>query len=250
MDRVRLGRQVRALRRRRGWRQVDLARAANVSASTVWRIESGRGGVVTLDVADRVAQALGARLEIRLSWNGEALDRLLDADHASLVERALASLGAMGWEAVPEVSFGINGERGSVDVLARHPAAPVILVVEVKSVVPDVQATLVTLDRKRRLALSIARLRGWPGSAVATILLLAEGRTSRRRVEEHAATFAAQLPDRGALVRGWLASPTAARPVRGILFVPVGRGARARQRVVKSSRRGSWAGFERHPRAC
>ena len=33
-----------------------------------------------------LVDALGARLDCRLLWNGEALDRLLDESHAALVE--------------------------------------------------------------------------------------------------------------------------------------------------------------------
>ncbi|MBA3851671.1 MAG: helix-turn-helix transcriptional regulator, partial [Chloroflexi bacterium] len=41
MDERRLGLVVRALRRRRGWRQLDLGRASGVSQSTVSEIERG-----------------------------------------------------------------------------------------------------------------------------------------------------------------------------------------------------------------
>ena len=96
-------------------------------------------------------------------WNGEGLDRLLDADHAALVEIVANVLRSLGWDVAVEVSFNIRGERGSIDVLAFHPATRTILVIEVKSVVPDVQATLVVFDRKTRLATEIARQRGWVG---------------------------------------------------------------------------------------
>ena len=54
-----------------------------------------------------------------------------------------------------------------------------------KSVVPDVQATLVTLDRKERLAKEIARERGWEAVAVACLLVIGDNRTARRRIESH-----------------------------------------------------------------
>ena len=108
-----------------------------------------------------VCRALGARIECRLLWNGEALDRLLDESHAALVDIVIRWLRAAGWYTAPEVPFSVRGERGSIDVLAFHPTAATLLVVEVKSVVPDLQATLVTVDRKTRLASEIARERGW-----------------------------------------------------------------------------------------
>ncbi|MBI2782085.1 MAG: hypothetical protein HYX55_09865 [Chloroflexi bacterium] len=51
-------------------------------------------------------------------------------------------LRALGWEVVLEATFFIRGERGSIDVLAWHAASRVVLVIEVKSVVPDIQAML------------------------------------------------------------------------------------------------------------
>jgi hypothetical protein len=94
-------------------------------------------------------------------------------------------------------------------------------VIEVKSVVPDVQATLVTLDRKERLAPEIARTRGWDAAVVAKLLVVRNDRTSRRRIEVHAATFGNAFPDRSPdpdVARRAGSPPTPARPV-----VPVKR---------------------------
>ena len=126
-----------------------------------------------------LVDALGARLDCRLLWNGEALDRLLDESHAALVETVVLWLTSLGWEVATEVSFSIRGERGSIDVLAFHPATATLLVVEVKSVVPDVQATFVTLDRKTRLASEIARGRGWRPSRLGRLLVVVGPRVSR-----------------------------------------------------------------------
>jgi len=78
-----------------------------------------------------------------------------------------------------EVSFSIRGERGSIDVLAFHPATATLLVIEVKSLVPDVQATFVTPDRKTRLASEIARGRGWRPSRLGRLLVVVGPRVSR-----------------------------------------------------------------------
>src|SRR6185312_11798662 len=102
MDAVRVGRVVRALRIRRRWRQLDLAVRARISQSLVARIERGGAGRLRLDTLERVIAALDARLVLRVDWHGEAADRLLDADHAAIVERVLGILHASGWEAVPE----------------------------------------------------------------------------------------------------------------------------------------------------
>jgi transcriptional regulator with XRE-family HTH domain len=219
MDLVRFGRGVRALRVRRRWRQLDLAVAAGVSQSIVARIELGRGGRTPLDTLNKVAAALDARVDLRLSWMGEALDRLIDQEHAALVETLARRLRADGWDVRTEVTFWIRGERGSVDILAWHPATRIVLVVEIKSVVPDVQAALSAHDRKARLGKEIAASVGWRPIAVARLLVIGESRTARRRVEAHRATFDAAAPHRAAEVRRFLARPDASVALRGLIFV-------------------------------
>lgn len=233
MDSVRVGRVLRALRIRRGWRQVDLAKRAVVSQSLIARVERGGADRLTAATLEAIVSALGARLIVRVDWNGEAADRLLDADHAALVESVIAELRQHGWEALPEVSFAINGERGSIDILAWHSPTATLLIVEVKSVVPDVQATLHTFDRKMRLADRIGRERGWRAGRIAVLLVVGESSTARRRIEAHASTFAARFPDRAVEVRRFLANPAAASGLRGLWFLSVRTGAGSRQRVVK-----------------
>ncbi len=235
MDGVRFGRQVRALRRRRRWRQEDLAGEVKLSRSVVARIEQGRGDRLTVATLERIVASLGARLVWRLDWNGEALDRLLDADHAALVEQVVRILRANGWLCATEVSFSVFGERGSIDILGFHPDARVVLVIEVKSVVSDVQLTLVTLDRKVRLAIRIAQERGWQATSVARLLVIRDERTARRRIDSHRATFANAFPDRARAIRSWLAAPDGRRPLAGLWFLSPGPDAVARQRVRRRS---------------
>ena len=129
MDSVRFGLSIRALRRRLRWTQDTLAHRARVSQSLIARVELGGADRVTPAVLRRICDALGARLTIRVDWHGEALDRLLDADHASLVERVVRELQANGWRCLVEVTFAIGRERGSIDVLALHEATGTLLVV-------------------------------------------------------------------------------------------------------------------------
>ncbi|HET8571359.1 MAG TPA: helix-turn-helix transcriptional regulator [Candidatus Limnocylindria bacterium] len=87
MDGVRIGQVIRALRHRRGWRQVDLGVKADVSDSTVSSIEHGRVGGISVGMLRRIFAALGVTFRLDLGWHGAELDRLLDADHASLAEQ-------------------------------------------------------------------------------------------------------------------------------------------------------------------
>ena len=239
VDTIRTGRQLRALRHRQRLTQDDVAERSGMSRSQVGRAERGRADELRLVQLDRVARALGARLDLRVSWNGEMLDRLLDAAHAAIVDDVIATLATLGWETAVEVSFNVHGERGSIDILARHPASNMILVVEVKSVIPDVQAMVMALDRKARLAPIVARGLGWAVAGIARLLVVSESRTSRRRVEAHRALFKAALPARTVEVRRWLAHPDARTTLRGIWFLSSGRPAAARHRVSRPPRRSS-----------
>jgi transcriptional regulator with XRE-family HTH domain len=237
VDPVRVGLSIRALRRRRGWTQEQLAERANLSQSAVSRLERGDGLRLTVRTIQRIAESLGARASLRLFWQGEALDRLLDAAHAGLVDQVVELLRREGWEVIAEATFNVFGERGSVDVLAFNPRFGALLIVEVKSVVPDMQDMLAGLDRKTRLGPEIAVARGWRVKTVSRLLVLPEDRTARRRISEHASTIGSVLPMRTVAVRRWLARPVGV--ASGVLFLPSSPSTTARHRVGAKSTRPS-----------
>jgi hypothetical protein len=182
-------------------------------------IEAGRGDRIPMWRLAAVAAALGARLSVRIQFQGEGLDRLRDRRHAALVEALVNRLRGEGWLVATEVSFNIYGERGSIDILALHPASGALLVVEVKSVVPEIGGMLMTLDRKVRLAREVARKQlGLEATTVSRLLVLPEHRTARRRVADHATTFETAFPARNVAIKRWLRAPSGA--IAGLLFVP------------------------------
>ncbi|MGI8927836.1 MAG: helix-turn-helix domain-containing protein [Candidatus Limnocylindrales bacterium] len=71
MDDQRIGRTVRALRRRRGWRQLDLTAAAKFSQKTVSRTE--RGHLPATHVLRAILAALDASLVLDVRWRAGAL---------------------------------------------------------------------------------------------------------------------------------------------------------------------------------
>jgi transcriptional regulator with XRE-family HTH domain len=241
VDAIRFGLQFRGLRVHKDLRQQDVGGIAGLSRAVISRIERGLIDNLQVRWLDRAAAALGATIEIRLRWHGEQLDRLLDEAHAAIVDRTVSMLRATGWEVAVEVSFSIWGERGSIDVLAYRPSNRILLAIEVKSVVPDSQATLRDLDRKNRLAARVAADRGWEVGLVARLLVVGDSATSRRRVERLAATYEVAFPMRGRDVTSWLRAPGGA--MSGLLFLPyaprgsASRSAPGRQRVRKRNRR-------------
>ena len=184
----------------------------------------------SLTTLRRVVEELDARIFTKVVWRGGELDRLLDADHARLQEtwarrkrRARA-----GWIDRQEVSYNVYGERGAIDDLAYHPPTRTLVVSELKTGIYDNQATLAKLDEKERLAREIAGRFGWPVDRVVACLVVAEGRTNRRRVETHPALFG-RFDCRGRAASAWLREP--ARPVGGLLvFENLSDGRRAHGR--------------------
>jgi len=217
---VRIGARFRALRHRLGWRQSDLAARAGVSAGVVSLIERGRLERVSLAKLRRVAATLEAEFVVQLRWRGGDLDRLVDEGHAALVGATATMLTSAGWLVRIEVSYSIYGERGSIDILAWHPATRTLLVVEVKTELTSVEETLRRHDAKGRLAGRIAADQfTWTPAAVRRLLVLPEHATPRRRVERHRAVLDTAYPMRGHRVRASLRSPAGTDD--GLMFITV-----------------------------
>ncbi len=208
MDDARVGTAFRAIRIKRGWRQVDVATRAGVSRALVSMLERGHVDRVTVHVVRRVAQTLGIRLDLSVRWRGGDLDRLLNAGHAALHEELARYLGTLpDWLQAPEVSFSIYGERGVIDILAFHPPTGSLLVIELKTELADLEDLLAAMDRRMRLAGTVARERGWEARTVSCWVAIAEGDANRRRVERHKATLRSAFPANGHEMRTWLRTP-------------------------------------------
>jgi transcriptional regulator with XRE-family HTH domain len=228
VDDARIGRSLWVLRRRRGLTQTDLATAADVSQGCVSLIERGHVSSLSIKTVRALFAAVDAGFEGHVTWRGGVLDRVLDEDHARLVSSFAEMLQSFAWTTYPEVTFSQYGERGSIDILALVPTRTLALVVEVKTQITSVDATLRRLDVKSRLASRIVFEReGWRPSVIGCLLVVRDSTTARRRVDRFAGAMTAALPARGAAARTWLRDPTG--PLRGLIFVPVTNG-RSRRR--------------------
>ena len=219
MDDIRVGRVLRALRRRRGWTQLELSARCGVSQQTVSLIERGHGSTLAGVTLRRVFAALDARWAPTVTWRGGELDRLLDADHAQLVAEVVRRLAALDWDIAVEVTYSEYGERGSVDVLAARRDRLAMAVVEVKSDLTVMDATVRKADEKERIVReTLGRRRfGFGPRRVARLLVLPSTETARRRVRASATILDAAFPARGAEIRRWLRDPSG--DIAGILFL-------------------------------
>lgn len=236
-------RAVRFLRLRRGWPQRVLGDRAGVSRELVSRVERGDLAGVTVGSIDRVATAIGASVHLQVRWQGEQLDRLLDAAHAAIQQAVAQFLTMLGWTVRVEVSFNHYGDRGRVDVLAFHPTLRVLLVVEIKSALGDLQETVGRLDVKVRVGPVIARDLGWDGVvAIIPALVIGDSRLARRTIVSHAALFE-RYRLRGRAAVAWLRRPVAPMP-SGLLWFA--NGPDSHQATISRGRRAPKRPYSRH----
>jgi hypothetical protein len=197
---------------------------ARVGRWKVVKLEAGEIGGLTFDEVDRCLGAVGASLKVFAAWHGAALDRLLDEAHAILVGRVVKELRACGWLVEVEVTFSSYGERGSIDILAWHPAYEALAVFEIKSELGGIDPLLRPLDVKVRLAPALARRLGWQvRRSVSRIVVLPADRSARRAVKRHQTVLDQALPSRTRELRKWVNQPLGSQ--RGIWFMAIVGGA-------------------------
>lgn len=178
-------------------------------SASVGLLERGRADRLSVHAVHRI----GATLEMRLGWDagyrGPELARLRDADHARLAEWLTRRVETFTWTVVPEASFNHYGDRGRIDLLAYHATTRSLVVVEIKTVIAEIQDLLGALNAKARVAPVVARSLGWPPAHVVPCLVVAESTTNRRRLADHSRLFA-RFTVRGKAAAAWLRQPNGA----------------------------------------
>ncbi|HJP70384.1 MAG TPA: helix-turn-helix transcriptional regulator [Candidatus Limnocylindria bacterium] len=213
-----IGRSARSLRHRRGWRQKDVSERARRPRSALVDLEAGRIGNLKVDTIRDLLEAIGARLVIDVVGGAGDPRLLIDAGHAFLEEFWKRRLERWGWLVRAEVSFNRYGERGRIDLLAFHRATGTLLVIEIKTVLWDLQALLGSLDVKVRNARFIAADYGWQVRRVVPVAVVAGSSTTRRAIASHEALFAPfELRGRGAI--SWARRPRSESAPRGVLIL-------------------------------
>jgi len=242
MDDMRIGAAFRAVRLRRHWRQSDVAERAGVSRALVSLVERGHFAHTNLDTLRRIALTLDIRVDVWARWRGGDLDRLLNARHSALHESVAVYFARQpGWRIAPEVSFSIYGERGVIDILAFHPASGCLLVIELKTMIVDVNDLIGSMDRRRRLAPEIALPRGWHADRTSAWVIVERGRTNQRRIAAHAEVLGAAFPAGGRAMETWLQRPSSVIsalstwPYAILSSVPVAPRHRVRPTLPKTS---------------
>jgi transcriptional regulator with XRE-family HTH domain len=243
-----IGRTLRLLRQRAGLRQADVATGAGVSQQLISKVERGRCGQLSGRTLRRIFAAVDADVVTFVRWRGGELDRLFDEGHADLVGRIAGLLRRHGWEVLTEVTYSEFGERGSIDLLAWHPARRVLLIVEVKTEITSSEELLRRHDTKVRLGPKIARDRfGLIPASTARLLVLGESQANRNRFARLRNVMRSAYPMEPREVRRWLSDPDD-RLVGGVLFLAPARSARTASRGRMVAARACVASPGRPPR--
>jgi hypothetical protein len=190
---------------------------------------------VSLRSLRAITKRLDMRAEVLLRWRGGELDRLLARKHSAMhdaMARFFASLPE--WEIHPEVTYSEWGERGTIDILAWHPRRRILLVIELKTDIVDIQDLIGRLDQKVRLGPAIAKKRGWDPVAVGAWVVIAPGRTNHRRLAAHAAVLRRAFPADGRRIRSWLRKP--AGRIAALSFLPSTHAGSRRRGAPSASR--------------
>ena len=221
---------------------------AGLSRGALARIEQGHGSRVTVATLDRIAAALEPGSSAGSRGMAKALDRLLDAAHAALVERIVRAWSRRGGWSRPRCRSTTSGSRLGRRSRLRS-ATGVLLVVEAKSVVPDLQAMLADASTGRRDSAPESRSARVDRQVVARP---ARHRGASNRTAPGGAAFrdVLQRPFRteDRAVRAWLAAPDPRQPLRGLWFLSSGsRGGRKTSRPASVARRGLSVGRRRVP---
>jgi len=189
-------------------RQEDVAAAAHVARSWVSRIERGHLDGLSIERLRALAGVLEIRVDVVAYRRGGEAVRIVNERHSRMHELVAARLAdAPGWTFATEVTFSEWGERGTIDILAWHAASRTLLVIELKTEIPDPAGLVAQVDRYRRLAPQIGRARGWNPIHVATWVLVAESDLNRRQLARHRTMLRNAFPLDGRFLRGWLRDP-------------------------------------------
>jgi len=199
---------MRSVRAKRRLRQLDVAELAGVSQGAVSLVERGHCQRLSIEVLSRIAAVLDIRIDIVARWRGGDADRLLSRRHSLLAERFAGLVRERAeWMFEPEVSFALYADRGVIDQLGWHQSRGHLLVVELKTEFTDVNELMGTLDRKVRVAGTVAASRGWTPKLVSAWVVVLDSRTNRRHAAEHSALLRSKYPADGRQFESFLRNP-------------------------------------------
>jgi transcriptional regulator with XRE-family HTH domain len=141
---VRTANELLVARRAAAISQRELGRQLRVSRTRIGRAERGERNQLTIELAARMAAALGLQLNVSMHPDGNPVR---DAAHIALLGRFQARLpSSLRWRT--EVPIPIDGDRRSADAVVDGPGVEAM--VEAETRIDDIQALERRLSAKQR----------------------------------------------------------------------------------------------------
>lgn len=190
-QRARVGGEIRAMRERRGWTRIELARRAGIGRMVESRIERGIGGI-DLDALQRIAVALDRPLLV--SFGRDLIEGPVDAGHLAMQELVLRLGRAAGYQGVFELAARPSESWRSIDVVLSSDVGRRSVVVECWNSIGDVGAGMRSSDRKRADTVSLAAARWGEAGHVGLVWVVRATARNRALVARYPEVFAARFP--------------------------------------------------------
>jgi transcriptional regulator with XRE-family HTH domain len=185
--------------------QEDLADWVRLSRGYVAMVELARANP-SLGVVERISRALGMEIEFSIRPptildDGRQRD-LVHARCSGYVDRRLRLLG---WQTAREVEIAQERSHGWIDILALHPTAETLLIVEIKTRLDDLGAIERQIGWYARSGGNVARARGWRPRRIVSWLLLLASEEVEQAIRSNRDVLSIAFPVRAPAMLAWLA---------------------------------------------
>lgn len=208
-----LGDLVRDTRLVIGWSQDELADLSRTSQTKIHRMETDKRAAFDLDTLDRVMVQLGLRVTLEVDGIHVAERReQRDAVHAAIVAVLARRLRRAGWEVATEVATGGTAPTGWIDLIAFRASDAALLVIEVKTAIPDVGALQRQVGFYEREAPWAARRMGWLPETSAVAVVCLDSAQVRDTLERNRSHLVAEFPVTPDRLVAWVRGPGTPAP--------------------------------------
>lgn len=185
--RARLGADIRAMRKRRGWTQVELGRRTSLGRLVIGGLERG-ARPLDVESLERLAVALGVPLAI--GFDRDVREDTADAGHLAIQEVVLRVARAAGYVTQFETPTRPNEPWRSTDVVVGSEQRKSVIACECWNTFGDVGAAVRSSRRKLIEIEQLAAGRWGPAAEAALVWVVRDTARNRRLILRYPEVFA------------------------------------------------------------
>lgn len=190
-QRGRVGGEIRAMRERRGWTRVELARRAGIGRMVESRVERGTTNL-DLDVLQRIGVALDRPLVV--TFGRDILEAPADAGHLAMQELVLRVGRAVGYTGTFELPTRPSEPWRSVDVGLTCATQRRMILAECWNTFGDIGAAARSTNRKRSELEDLAVGRWGQDAKVGVVWVVRATARNRALLQRYPEVFDARFP--------------------------------------------------------